>query len=542
MGGRMIRTIAAAAAGLFTLLPANADLNPDNWTSLVVEDSVPTSASTNSVWHFWPDQQNNARILVKELSNQQAVTHALLETASPVTLTPPTWTRNELLEMANPNKEGVFLPNGSDGGEMFAAHQNSGAQQKLYCTSYLSGFTASERIDPTNESISTISNISAFRDPSGNLHVAYVSNAGTNSERLRYARRAAGGEWEMTWVSFTGSTSPGYVKGTAVIASSLDDVRLYFIYDTSATNSLLKATPKKIGSVLTIVHQDYPLENIENFVDNSVAASRVNGAERIFYFAVTSVTQRVLKRLTGTTKAELQTVTVGTDATNGPQPRRIFTAIAPDGKQRIAWYEGRNRRIHYLKPQTTAAEIPYTAGTPVQVANNLSNIPDSDLLGFHFSSNGLPFLLYRRLMNEGYVAYPKDSFDFDGNKRADLLDVAFNSTTAGLIALPIDKTEKRLKLRFPTIGSSAAQTTGANIATVTSAEENLKYAIQVSTDMVNWTTIGNPASVTYTNTNDGGQNPNQRRTFTATLTQEAPGITPKRFARLSVTRTAQPDY
>ncbi|QJE97215.1 hypothetical protein [Luteolibacter luteus] len=536
----MIRTILAAATGLLMLPPAKADLNPDNWTSVVVEDSA--SPTGNTAWHFWPDQQNNARILAKELSNQDVVSHMLLETTAPVTLTPPSWTRNDLLDMANPNKEGVFLPNGSDGGDMFAGHQNSGGQQKLYCTNYLNGFAASERIDPVNEAISTISNISAFRDPSGNLHVAYVSDAGTTNERLRYARHPAGGEWEMTWVSFTGSTSPGYVKGTAVIASSLDDVRLYFTYDTPTTNSLLKATPKKIGSVLTIIHQDYPLENIENFVDNSVTASRFNGTERIFYFAVTSLTQRVLKRLVGTTKAELQTVTIGTNAASGPLPRSIFTATAPDGKQRIAWYEGRNRRIHYLKPQTTAAEIPYVSGTPITLANNGLGLTDANLLGFHFSANGLPFLLYRRLLNDGYVAYPKDSFDFNGNKRADLLDVAFNSTNAGLEVLPIDPTEKRMKLRFPTIGSSAAQTTGSNIATVTSSEQNLKYAVQVSTDMVNWTTIGNQASVTYSFTNDGGQNPNQRRTFTAVLTQEAPGNTAKRFARLSVTRTAQPDY
>ena len=537
MGGRMIRTIMAAAAGLLMLSQAKADLNPDNWTTQALHQPA-----ANSIWYFWPDQQNNARILAKEFSQQNVVSNALLETTAPVSLTPPVWTPATLPDLTAPNKEGVFLPNGSDGGELIAPHFVTGSGQKLYCTSYLNGFAASVRIDPNNESITTISSVSAFRDPSGNLHVAYVSNPGTQTERLRYARRSAGGEWEMTWVSFTGSTSPGFVKGTAVIATSFSDVRLYFIYDSATTNSLLKATPVKIGTVLTIVHQDHPLENIENFVDNSVAASRFNGAERIFYFAVTSATQRVLKRLVGTTKAELQTVTIGTNVDTGPLPRSIWTATAPDGKQRIAWYEGRNRRIHYLKPQTTAAEIPYTAGQPIIVPNNASNLPDADLLGLHFSANGLPFLLYRRTLVEGYVAYPRDSFDFDGNKRADLFDVAFNSTQAGLQALPIDKTEKRFKLRFPTIGSSVANTSGANVATVTSAQENLKYAVQVSTDAVTWTTLNTTANVTYAFTNDGGQNPNQRRTFTATLTAEAPGALSKRFARLSVTRTEQPDY
>lgn len=537
MGERMIRTIVAAAAGVLMLSQAKADLNPDNWTTQVLQD-----AATNSSWYFWPDQQNNARILAKEFSQQTLVSHAFLTTSAPVGLTPPVWTNTEFTDLSAPNKEGVLLTNGSDGAELIAPHFISGSGQKLYCTSFLNGFASSVRIDPNNESISAISSVSAFRDPSGNLHAAYVSNPGTASELLRYARRPAGGDWEVTAVNFTGSTTPGYVKGTAVIATSLSDVRLYFIYDTPTTNSLLKATPKKIGTVLTIVHQDYPLENIENFVDNSLAASRFNSTERLYYFAVTSPTQRVLKRLTGTTKAELQTVNVGSNAATGPLPRKIWTAAAPDGRERIAWYEGQSRRIHYLKPQTTASEIPYVSGVPIVVPNNGAGLLDADLLGFHFSTNGIPFLLYRRTLGEGYVAFPKDSFDFDGNKRADLLDVAFNSTQAGLQVLPIDKVEKRMKLRFPTIGSSAAQTTGANVATVTSAEENLKYAVQVSTDAVTWTTLNTTAAVTYAFTNDGGQNPNQRRTFTATLTAEAPGALPKRFARLSVTRTAQPDY
>jgi len=520
----------AAAAGLLFFPQARADLNPANWHSVAIGE-----AETNNVWYFWPDAQNNPRIMVKGFSQNAKVKRALIDFTPAMNLTPPSWTLGPLDEITGANKEGFFVPDGSDGGDLVVPHA-SGGTQKLKCVSFQGGSMAVTEIDPN--AATTISSVSASRDSSGNLHVAYVWNPGLATEELCYARRDTSGQWSFTSVELNGSVA-AEVKGTAVVASGLNDVRLFFTLDTAQTVTLFKATPKEIGGILTIVHQTTPLVNIENFVDYSVSAVRFNSSDRVFYFAVSSATTRVLKRwVTGGTISDLQTATVA----SGPLPRSIRTATAPDGKQRVAWYEGRTRRIHYLKPVSTASELPYTAGQPVQLATNASNIPDSDLLGFQFGADGRPYLLSRRLLGEGFVSFPKDDFDLNGNGRMDLFDAAFNSTNASVIALPIDKTEKRLKLRFPTIGSSAANTAGVNVATVTSAEENLKYAIQTSTDMVNWSTINNTANVTYTFTNDGGSNPNQRRTFTAVLSGEAPGSVPKRFARLSVTRLAQPLY
>jgi hypothetical protein len=151
----------------------------------------------------------------------------------------------------------------------------------------------------------------------------------------------------------------------------------------------------------------------------------------------------------------------------------------------------------------------------------------------------MPYLLYRTNDAAGFVAFPNDDFDFNGNGRPEILDSAFNSLQAGLEVLPVGpavagvaNSANRLKIRFPTIGSANSNGVGG----VQSASENLLYGVEVSPDLVTWTPLASGTSISYTATATNGT----LKTFVGVVNDPAPGVFPKRFARLLVNRLAYP--
>jgi hypothetical protein len=351
-------------------------------------------------------------------------------------------------------------------------------------------------------------------------------------ERFCYARTESG-VWKGTAQQLN-SVAPAEVRGTGIMASSLTDVRLYFTLATTTSVSLLKATPKYFNGVLLIIHTTFPQQDMDPGVicDNPLTVMKFNLTDRIYYFSMPTptATTRSLKRSGDTIIANIPAI-------NGlpPAPRSIAVATAPDGRQRIAWYEARAREIHYVKPQQPTGDS-YNSGQPVQFSG--TSLPDADVLGLQFDSDGRPYILSRRTLTEGYISFPKDDFDYDGNGRKDLLDNAFNSNTAGFALITAGPGAGNFKVQFPTM-SQAFATNG--VVSSENAQSNVddryRYEIETSVDMNTWTKVNSSAGATYTFVSNGGSGVNQRRIFTATL-QDSTAT--KRFARLNVTRLNNP--
>lgn len=482
-----------------------ADFDPDAWRSV----ALGTATTNNNEWYSYPDSAGNPRILVKSSSTNGP--RKLL------TGGPPVWVESTSANTALTG-QGVFVPISTGGGYLVAPHAN-----KLQVAVFGPGGTSATEVIDSNTGAYT--GISAELDANGVLHVGYV----WNSSYICYARRSGGTPWLFTSINLPSTT----IQDTAVVpvpttvSGQTYDADLYYCATSSNVRTLWKSRPGIVNSQLLIQWGANPRVNVENFVGATLRGSRVGNIGRVYYFGSNNSSSWKFKRYQGGTSTDLETA-------GNVDARSIHVAVGPDGKQRVAWYDRTNQSIHYLKPN--AVDIPALAGSPVETTGNQAN---ADLCGMHFGPDGMPYLLYRTTLAAGFVAFPNDNFDTNGNGRPQILDAAFNSNSAGLGVLPVKaafpgvaNSANRFKIIFPTIGT--ANTNG--LGGVQTSSENLLYKVEVSPDLVNWTPLNTGSAIAYTAISTVGT----LKTYVGVINETAPGIYPKRFARLAVTRLNYP--
>ncbi len=518
----MKRALVAALACLAGISSSHASLNPADWEMVELD-----GPSASNIWHLWPDAAKNPRVVVKGISQQNSVPRAF------VTGGPPAWTLGSTTATGGINKSATFIYDNPSNAFLVAPHAVN-TTLTLKCLSFINGNAASEVVDATTTTSfgstgttvdwKRFGTVSAALDADKNLHVAYVRNAGSNAELLCYTRRSAStGTWGPVLSGSFQTTQPGSrIRATAVIASSLNSANVYFTFDTGTPISLMRMNTVLNGSSLLLTNSTV-LE--PSGVAETLHGMRHNGTDRLFYFK-----GNALKRWNGSESSDVRAAVTGAD------PRSIYTAISSiDGKQRIAWYNGTSKKIHYIKPDPTApADTKYLDSQPVQLAGN-GGLIQANLLGFQFDAGGRPYLLYCRNWEEGFIAYPAppdENLDNNGNGRADILDTAFGSNTAGPKALPLTGPAGSFQIGFPTIGTVVANPTGG----LQSSSSNLKYTIELSTDLEEWVPITSTTGVSYSFQPATGAN----RTCTATIAGPS-GDFAARFVRVAVTRIT-PEY
>lgn len=504
----MNRTLALLLVTFLGATGLRANFTPAAWHSAALDVVVTTN---NNGWYFYPDGSGNPRILAKATTTNNTPGRKILTDG------PPAWTSSASVSMGQINKQGVFVPAPGGGGFLVAPHNTANLKVAVFDSS--GNFTL-ETVD-TNSGNYT--GISAELDSTGRLHVGYIDSGNT----ICYARRNATGTWIFTSLTLPAGS---LIHDTAVVPITTNDVSLYYTSTASNVTTLWRSKPGIFNSTLYIQWGANPILNMENFVGQTLRGSRVGAVGRVYYFGSnnsSSWTFKLLNNLGSSTDLE----TAG-----NVSPKSIHVAFGPDGKQRVAWYNATSKKIHYLKPIAAGVDIPTPAGQPVALTGTLA---DPDLLGLHFGPDGTPYLLYRRDLNEGFVAFPKDNFDFNGNGRLDILDTAFNSNHAGPEALPVGpavsgifNSANRLKIRFPTIGNAVLNATGG----VQSTTENLLYKVEVSPNLEIWTPLSSNTAIGYTATPTSGN----LKSFVGVISDPAPGAFPARFARLNVTRLNYP--
>lgn len=507
MGCRVIRWLFPLALGLAVSPPVHSDLRPAAWHSA----ALPGTGGNNRTF-IVPDAAGAPRIFVKSNPTSGSATTKYL------TGGPPVWTAGPQGSLAV-RGGGVFAPSPSGGGVLVAAHGSS-------LKAVIIGANGSGTEEVIDNTVATYSAISVALDPSGVPHVGYAR--GTN---LCYARRSGSGT--TPWRKADQVAPLNITIGdTAVLPASGTDVALYYTL-TVATNpavryDLYRARPVQIQNVLFVVHTTSPQVSLEAVVQPKLRGTRVGGFDRVYFIGANGGSTWNLRRLLAGSGTTLQALTATVD------PRGIHVAKAPDGRERIAWYDATARKLHYLRPSGATDGPPYAVAQPVVGTGSQTS---AELRGFHFDAGGTPYLLYRNGAGSDFIAFPNDAFDLNGNGRPELLDSAFASTTAGLEVLPlvpaiagIPSSANRFKVRFPTIGDALYNGVGA----VQSSAENLRYAVEYSENGSTWQST-NGIIAYHVTANAAGV-----KTYTAVSEQTAPGNFPRRFARLVVTRPSYP--
>jgi hypothetical protein len=504
----MNRTLGHLLLAFLGITGLQANFAPAAWQSTALDVVVTTN---NNNWYFYPDNSGNPRILAKATTANNTPGRKLL------TGGPPAWTGSDSVSMGQINKQGVFVPAPGGSGFFVAPHNTANLKVAVFDSS---GIFTLETVD-TNAGNYT--GISAELDSTGRLHVGYIDGGNT----ICYARRNATGTWIFTSLTLPAGS---VIHDTAVVPITTNDVNLYYTATASNVTTLWQAKPGILNSTLYIQWAANPLVNVENFVGQTLRGSRTGAVGRLFYFGSNNSSSWTFKLYNNLgTKTDLETA-------GNVSPKSIHVAFGPDGKQRVAWYNATSKKIHYLKPIAAGVDVPTPAGQPIALTGTPT---DPDLLGLHFGPDGTPYILYRRDLNEGFVAFPNDNFDTNGNGRPQILDTALNSNPAGLEALPVMpavsgvfNSANRFKVRFPTIGSATTNATGG----VQTTSENLLYKVEVSPDLANWTPLNSVTAISYTATVISGS----LKTFVGVISDPAPGAFPARFARLNVTRLNYP--
>lgn len=510
----MNRTLGLLLATFLGATGLQANFTPAAWQNTALD----FAAGANNNWYFYPDDLGNPRILTKATSTNNTPARKILAGG------PPAWTAGISASLGAINKQGVFVPSLGGGGYFVAPHIAALASAgPLKVAVFDNGGSSTLETIDTNAGVYT--GISAELDSTGRLHVGYIYNGNT----ICYARRNLAGTWIFTSVNLGAGT---VIHDTAVVPITTSDVNLYYCATAQNVTTLWRAKPgiPQPQNQLLIQWDGNELFNVENFVGKTLRGSRIGTVGRVYYFGSNNSTSWTFKLYNNLgTKSDLETA--GTVS-----PKSIHVALGLDGKQRVAWYNESTKKIHYLKPVAAGVDVPVPAGQPVALTGSPS---DPDLLGLHFGPDGMPYILYRRDLNEGFVAFPNDNFDTNGNGRPQILDAAFNSNHAGLEVLPVGpaalgvaNSANRFKIRFPTIGTANPNGLGG----VQTSTENLLYKVEVSPDLVNWTPLNAGANITYTATSTSGT----LKTYVGVINEAAPGVFPKRFARLAVTRLNYP--
>ena len=490
---------------LLALASAQAQVDITKWRVASLE----VAAGSDNNWYFHPDADKNPRVLVKNTgTGTGSVTRRYL------TGGPPVWATGDAQATANLNKQGVAVPVAN--GIYFVAPHGNVLRMQFFNAA---GNTpiANEIIDNTMP-ITSIG-LSAALDTGGGLHVAYVGNVGTSTEKLGYAFRPANGS---AWTRATAvdlSTSSQLIKDTVVLPSGTAAGKIYASLKTGTVVSLLRLSVNNNNIV-----NGSGDGNQGNNIAEMIAGNRLGGVDRLYYFKA---------------GAQNGTWNLMQAGDNDPiqniglcLPVSIICKPGPDNKQRIVWTDGLGKKFHYLKPGSSGFDV-------IHPLTNTSAA--AEVRGLHFDATGKPFLLYRNSGAAGFIAFPDEEADTDGNGRADIIDYAFNSSSAGIEVLNlrtsapgVPLSENKFKFRFPTIGSTISNGTGSLI----SVGGNVTYGVETSLDGQTWTTLGNGSPLLLSQTSASGTPPNELKSFTALYNETLPSATKRRFFRVVVKRTA----
>lgn len=356
---------------------------------------LPNASGNSNNWFFFPDQNGQPRVVTKGNQNNSLVPLQVLEAA------PPTWTLSSS-ETVAASSLGTFVPTGTGTGKLVAAHIDGTRSIKVV------DFVAGEPVG-IETAVSNIAsnvhfgNLSAAVDSAGFLHIAYTLGAGSGSTSctLVYLRRnVSTGDWAKHEVNI-----PARVLGTSVLAPTTSSAVLYF-----STSALHRCTLDSFGNGQPLM-TNFSILHVpaQGVVSGAIKATRVAGEDRILYFYSTGSTTWQFARMEFTSSSNFAPVDIqDVAAVSGSValPISIHVSTGANGKEHIAWYDLRSRRIHYLAPGSGSDGIPYAASQPVTLQNQPAGVPDSDLQGLHIrTSDGVPFFLYRRTTTAGYVAF-----------------------------------------------------------------------------------------------------------------------------------------
>jgi len=493
-----------ALFSLLATLAAQAQVDVSQWRVAPLD----VAAGSDNNWYFHIDADKNPRVLVKAAGTGANVNRKLL------TGGPPTWTPGAAVATPSLNKQGVAVQ--FVNGIYFIAPHNGALRMTFFNAAGTA--TLSESIDATMP-ITSIG-LSAALDTGNGLHVAYIGNVGSSTEKLGYAFRSAGGTWtRATAVDLTTATQ--FIKDTAILPSGTGTGKIYASLKTGTVNSLLRLSVTNNNIV-----NGSGDGNQANNIGEMIAGNRLGGVDRLYYFQEGAQNGTWNLKQVGDNDP-IQTIGLSL-------PTSIICKPGPDNKQRIVWTDGLGKKFHYLKPGSTGFDV-------IHPLTNTSAA--AEVRGLHFDANDKPYLLYRNSGSAGFIAFPDEDRDSDGNGRPDLLDYAFNSSTAGIEVLNpyapaagLPLSENKFKFRIPTIGSTISNGAGGLI----SAGANLTYGVETSTDALTWTSLGSGSPMLFAQSSVTGAFPNELKTFTGMYNETVPNATKRRFFRVTVKRTSYP--
>jgi hypothetical protein len=396
----MARGMKRAARAIFlsavALAWSGASVASAQFVRLPIENA---HANSNS-WFFFPDQNSAPRIIVKGNQNNQPVPLKVLEGGPPST----TWTATS---SGNVKASGLstFVQTGTGSGKLVAAHLDG--TRSIQVIDFINGAPVAEETAASNIPAGVLlDTLSAAVDSAGFVHIVYTLAAGsgaTNCTLVYLRRNVTTGDWARHQIE----GFPARIRGTSVLAPTTSSAVLYF-----ASQALHRCTLDSLPNGNPIMDNFSILHTpAQGIVSGVVKATRVSGEDRILYFYSTGSTTWQFARMDFTSVSNFAPVDiqdVGAVSGSVALPLSIHVATGPNGKEHIAWYDLRSRRIHYLVPGSGSDGIPYNASQPVTLPNQPSGVPDSNLQGLHIrSSDGSPFLLYRSTLNTGFVAVPE---------------------------------------------------------------------------------------------------------------------------------------
>ncbi len=514
----MFRCLCLLSIGAVLLRCADATMDPAAWHKA----ALPNAEAGANEFHFWPDGSLNPRIMIGGVGGAWRT----------ATGGPPVWTGNSV-ETVGLTGQGFFLPDGAFNGYLFSPAGGAGARH-LQVARFHAGFGAQSGLafpEPVDSATSTtLDAIHAGFDPTMRLHVSYARRVG-NAQYLCYARRTATGEWQVaTPLLMPGGTT---VHSTVVVPGTYDSPYIFYSLSDGTGTALFR---------VTLTYQTQPGTGISFFrwTDNRRFASALHPNSKI-YFLGTSSNGRIfysqfnsnVTMIGMITYPAQGAVTLWTESnpniTKPLMPRNIIGAFGQNGQIRVAWFEAQHGNIHYLRPDGTGAGNPTVPGTPVNLG---ANLPNADLRGFYFDPLGRPYLLYRRSLTEGGIAFIKDDFDFNSNGRPDFWDMALGDNgRLGMLpvaaAVPgVPGSANQFKVTFPAV--STVNTSVSNAALISSAA-NIRYRLAVSTSLEQWTIKTSDVVFTSLGPTAPGS---QHVTIVARFTDDSPSSVPKRFARL----------
>lgn len=465
----MARGMKRAARAIFLSAVAWLQAGPSVVSAAWQNVPLETASTNSNSWFFFPDETSDPRIIVKGNQNNQLVPLKVLDGG------PPTWTAVSS-ETVAASSLSTFVPTGTGSGKLVSAHLDGTRSIKVI------DFVAGEPVG-IETAVGNIAsnvafgNLSAAMDSAGFLHIVYTLGAGSGATSctLVYLRRnVSTGDWAKHELNI-----PARILGTSVLAPSTSSAVLYF-----TTQALHRCTLDSFGNGhplmdnFSVIH--VPAQGI---VSGALKATRVSGVDRILYFYATGLTTWQFARMEYTSSSNFTPFDIqDVAAVSGSAALPISIHVAPgtNGKEHIAWYDLRSRRIHYLTPGSGSDGIPYNATQPVTLPNQPVGVPDSDLQGLHVrTTDGVPFLLYRRSLSAGLVAFQGDNIPSPeiavvgptGSNVNDNGAVNFGTVTTG--------EEKFLSFTIKNIG---VQTMTGVVPTIVPGASSADYTISAAPD------------------------------------------------------------